>query len=96
MAKYGILNSSRNNRKIASYTLIYLEEYAILAYSFLCLFFYIKFFWQKNDFCNTINKLNFYAKLLLYNTSEDMKQDAEIELTKNNNLKYDYKINMYT
>lgn len=37
---------------------------------------------------------DFYAQILLYNMLEDMKQDAECKLTKNDNLKYKYKINM--
>lgn len=37
---------------------------------------------------------DFYAQILLYNMLEDMKQDAENKLAKNDNLKYEYKINM--
>lgn len=37
---------------------------------------------------------DFYAQILLYNMLEDMKQDAESQLTKNGDLKYEYKINM--
>lgn len=37
---------------------------------------------------------DFYAQILLYNMLEDMKQDAESNLTKNDGLKYEYKINM--
>lgn len=37
---------------------------------------------------------DFYAQILLYNMLKDMKQDAESKLTKNDNLKYEYKINM--
>ena len=37
---------------------------------------------------------DFYAQILLYNMLEDMKQDAEENLTKKENLKYEYKINM--
>lgn len=37
---------------------------------------------------------DFYAQILLYNMLEDMKQDAEKDLTQKENLKYEYKINM--
>lgn len=37
---------------------------------------------------------DFYAQILLYNMLEDMKQDAESTITKKDNLKYEYKINM--
>lgn len=37
---------------------------------------------------------DFYAQILLYNMLEDIKQDAEENLAKKENLKYEYKINM--
>jgi len=37
---------------------------------------------------------DFYAQIILYNIIEDFKRDAEEEMNRNPNLKYDYKLNM--